>query len=212
MRASSAGIAAVAIIASLPAISQDDRVVQLKDDPYRRVVLENSAVRIWEVKVPVGESTPFHEHRTDQVSVRINTTTLTNVPKGGLFSFTRDFALESGSVSYGDYTKSGSYVHKITPKGNAHHVIEAEILAPPPADDRRIADERPGSTTLLDNARLRAVRLVVEPGKSVEVAPHGKTFVVALKTARVEWYGEPGARPIRNDGPTAIELVEVQVK
>lgn len=216
-------LAVAALLTSVAAIAlaQDDKVVQLKDDPYRKVVLENSVVRIWEVKVPVGESTPFHEHKLDQVTVRINATVLTAVPKGGLFNFTRDFKLESGSVSYADYTNS-PYVHKITPNGNAHHVIETEILSPPPAEDRRsTAADRTGFTTLLDNHRVRASRLLLEPGQSSEIAPRGNTFIVvvkggaaprALKPGDFEWHGEPGTRSIKNEGSTPIELVEVQVK
>jgi hypothetical protein len=217
-----AATAAAPLLFCAIAHAQDDTVVQLKDDPYRRVVFENAVVRVWEVKVPVGESTPFHEHKNDQVSVRINTTVLTNVPKGGLFSFTRDYSLESGSVAFAEYTAS-PYVHKITPNGNAHHVVEAELLSPPPSGDRRAAVvERPGVSTVLDNHRLRATRVRLEPGKSADVAPYGNTFIVVikggaaqpkgLKTADVEWHGERGTRAIRNDGSTPIELVEIQVK
>ena len=209
-------------VVTLQALAQD-KVVQLKDDPYRRVVLENAIVRVWEVRVPVGESTPFHEHRNDQVSVRINTTVLTNEPKGGLFSFTRDFALEAGTVSFAEYT-GNPYVHKITPKGpSAHHVIEAEILAPATSDHRGItASERPGVTTLLDNRRIRVARVVLEPGRSLDVAPHPNTMVVVvtggkygskqLKAGDVQWHGEPMSRNVKNEGPTPIELVEVAVK
>ena len=69
-------------ISSPQAAAQQDVVVQLKDDRYRRVVLENATVRVWEVNVPIGESTPFHEHNIDMAAVRINTTEITNEPKG----------------------------------------------------------------------------------------------------------------------------------
>ena len=50
-------LASMAALSSTPATAEDDKVVQLKDDPYRRVVLENAVVRVWEVKVPVGKAT-----------------------------------------------------------------------------------------------------------------------------------------------------------
>src|SRR5258708_1195984 len=62
------------------AAGDEERVVQLKDDPYRHIALENAVVRVWEAKVPIGEWTPFHEHKADEVSVRINSTVLVNVP------------------------------------------------------------------------------------------------------------------------------------
>lgn len=214
-------IAAVAMaLASHWAGAQQEPVVQLKDDPSRRVVMENALVRVWEVRVPVGDSTPFHEHRNDQVTIRINSTVLTSVPKGGgLFSFTRDFQLESGSVSYADYTGS-PYIHKITTKGpNPHHVIETELIGPRPSAAQVAAADRAGATIVLDNQRIRVSRMVVEPGRSAEIAPRPNVFVVVvkggadgLKPADVRWYGDAAARSIRNEGPSTLELVEVEVK
>jgi hypothetical protein len=212
--------AGMALALASHSVAGQEPIVQLKDDPSRRVVIENALVRVWEVRVPVGEWTPFHEHRHDQVTVRINSTVLTSVPKGGgLFSFTRDFQLESGSVSYADYTGS-PYVHKITPKGpNSHHVIETELLGPRPSAAQVAPSDRAGATIVLDNQRIRVARLVVEPGRSAEIAPRPNVFVVVvkgaagdLKPASVRWYGDAGARTIRNDGPLPLELVEVEVK
>jgi hypothetical protein len=222
--------AALGLAAMVPAAAQDDKVVDLKDDKFRRLALENAKVRVWEVHVPIGESSPFHEHKLDMVNVRINSTEVTNFPKGGLFSFTSDMRLESGSVSYSEYSKS-PYVHRISPKGpNAHRVIEFEILVPPGTDTPAIA-ERPGVKTVLDNRRARAFRVLLEPGQSVDLAPLGNTLVVVikggvasqhaeggaatpkeLKPADVQWHAEPGKRSIRNDGTTALELVEVAVR
>lgn len=219
-----AWLASVALaLASNQASAQKDLVVQLKDDPYRRVVFENQLVRVWEVRVPVGESTPFHEHRNDQISVRINSTVLENTPKGGLFSFSRDFSLEAGSVSFAEFTGS-PYVHKITPKGpNAHHVIEAELLAPPPVAERsEPTAARTGYEVVLDKPRIRASRLIVEPGQTAELVTGRNSFVVVLKggsaaprdlkAGDVQWYGEPSRHSLRNNGPSRLELVEIEVK
>jgi len=209
--------------ASHQAAAQQDLVVQLKDDPYRRVVFENPLVRVWEVRVPIGESTPFHEHRNDQVSIRINSTMLENTPKGGLLSFTRDFPLEAGSVSFAEYTGS-PYVHKITPKGpNPHHVVEAELLGPRRAAERSApAAARAGFEVVLDKPRIRASRVIVEPGQTAELATGPNSFVVVvkggaaaprdLKAGDVQWYGEPSRQSLRNNGSSRLELVEIEVR
>ena len=179
-------------------------------------------VRVWDVMVPIGESGPFHEHKLDMVSVPINTTEITNVPKGGLFSFARDFRLESGSVHFSEYLKS-PYVHRIIPKGpNPHRVIEFELLGTSKADRAGPVMERTGFTTILDNARVLASRLILEPGHTSEIAPRGNTVMVVvkggvaqskeLKAGDVEWHGEATRRLIKNDGPSPMELVEVEVK
>jgi hypothetical protein len=213
------------------AAAQQDAVVQLKDDPSRRIVLENSVVRIWEVNVPVGESTAFHEHSIDTASVRINATVLTNEPKGGgLFSFARDYSLDAGSVSYSGYSKE-PYVHRITPKGpNPHRVIEFEILVP--SGKSADAAERAGYTMLMDNSRIRASRLALDPGQSSDqVAPRKNTLVVVvkggvalqqsneeapqtseLKPGDIQWHAAAGKRTLKNAGASQIDIVEVEVK
>ena len=91
-------------------------------------MMENAAVRVWEVNVPVGEWGQFHEHNRDTVSVRLNTTTVVNEPKGRLINVVRDFPAEAGSVSFANY-ESNPYVHRITAKGTKpHHLIEVEFL------------------------------------------------------------------------------------
>ena len=221
-----------AAVASSAATAQQEAVVQLRDDPYRRLAIENAVVRVWDVMVPLGESTPFHEHKTDTVSVRINSTEITNIPKGGLFSSPKDFRLESGTVSYSEYSKS-PYVHRIAPKGpNPHRVIEIELLGTPGEDRSSESGERPGFTRILDNPRIRAFRLVLEPTQSTDLlAPANRTVVVVVKggavslkpapdavqpnefkSGDVQWLGEVMRRSIKNDGPSRIEIVEVEVK
>jgi hypothetical protein len=214
------------------AAADEERVVQLKDDPYRHIVLENAVLRVWEAKVPVGEWTPFHEHKADEVSVRINSTVLVNVPKGRFFNFTSESTLESGSVSFNE--RAGGYIHKISPKGpNSHYVIEAEFVKSDPLSGARRAlpsPERAGVTTILDTPRFVASRVVLEPGNAREIAPGMNTLVVVVKGGRasapssadaparelkpgeVQWYSEAGSRSMKNEGSAPIELVEVAVK
>lgn len=209
-------------IAAPHAMAQEDTVVQLKDDPYRRIAVENAMVRVWAVMIPVGRTTPFHEHKIDMVAVRINGNELTNVPKGGLFNFTTTTRVEPGSVSFAEYTKS-PYIHSITPKGPLpHHVIEMEILGGASAEPDAEPSDRLGFTTIVDNSRIRAARLFVAPGQSADVLPRKNTLLVVvkggttqpkeLKAGDFEWHSDAAPRSIRNDGPTPLELVEVVVK
>jgi len=215
---------AAAIVACLPAIDAvgaDEAVVQLKDDPCRRVVLENEKVRVWEVNVPIGGgSCPFHEHRIDMVSVRINATEITNVPKGGWFSFASDWHVAAGSMQYSEYDNS-PYVHRISPKGpNAHRVVEFELLARTGEDVPRAP--RPGFSNVFDKPRAIASRIVLEPSQSIDVTTPKDSLIVVvrggsaspsdLKTADVKWISEPSRRSVRNDGKDSIEWVEIEVK
>jgi hypothetical protein len=210
----------ILVAASVRAFAGEDAVVQLKDDPCRRLVLENEKVRVWEVDVPIGASCPFHEHKIDMVSVRINGTEMTNQPKGGLFNFSSDWTVEAGSMQFSEYDNS-PYIHRIVPKGPLpHRVVEFELLKPPGASP--LVAARPGFANVFDKARARAVRAVLEPSKSMDVATPANTLLVVVKggvaspkelrTADIQWFGEPSQRTIRNDGMDPIEWVEIEVK
>jgi hypothetical protein len=104
---------------------------------------------------------------------------------------------------------------------NPHHVIEAEILTPA-ADAAAKGKRGDGFTEVVDNARIRASRLLLEPGRSAELGAGGRGFVVVvkggpsgsteLKPGAVEWHD--GLKPVllKNDGASTMELVEIQVK
>jgi quercetin dioxygenase-like cupin family protein len=42
------------------------------DDPFHRWVFENQYVRVYEVRIPPGETTRFHRHAYDQVAVYVS--------------------------------------------------------------------------------------------------------------------------------------------
>jgi hypothetical protein len=97
-------------------------------------------------------------------------------------------------------------------------VIETELIGQRPSSAQAAPADRAGLTVVLDNQRVRVSRFVVEPGASAQIAPRPNVFVVVvkgaadgLKPAGVRWYGDAATRAIQNDGPTRLELVEVEV-
>ena len=116
--------------------------------------------------------------------------------------------------------------HRISPKGpNPHRVIEFDLLGEPGARGSE-PPARAGFTTVVDNARVRALRLVLEPSQSAELTPRGNSLMVVvkggaasiggtpreLKPGEAEWNAEPTRRTLRNEGSSRLELVEVEVK
>ena len=108
--------------------------------------------------IPVGESTPFHDHRTLSLTVVLNDTEISNVIEGGSATDTR---LNSGTLLFSD--NSGNpypSVHRIAVKGsNPHRVVEIDFRSAPKEPDgvtnlssdesileliTRARDERPG--------------------------------------------------------------------
>jgi hypothetical protein len=212
---------AMFLAASACAIAEEKQAVALKDDPCHKLVLENEKVRVWEVNIPIGDDAcPPHEHTIDMISVRMNTTDITNVPASGLFRFRSDSHVEAGSMLFSEYDKS-PYAHRIIPTGSLpHRVVEFELLTPPA--DARPRDARPGFTTVFDKARARASRLVLQPSQSADIATPANTLMVVVRggslsakplaPADVQWFAQATQRTVRNDGKDPIEWVEIEVK
>ena len=122
-------------------------------------------------------------------------------------------------MSFANY-ESNPYVHRITAKGTKpHHLIEVEFVGKEGLPGSPERPQRAGFTQILDNARMRASRVIPDPKQSTEaLAPAKNTLIVVVrgglesKTGDVRWYSEPGPRSLRNVGDASIELVEVEVK
>jgi hypothetical protein len=181
--------------ANLKVAAQPYPVVRLEDDPYRHLVLANGKIRVWDVVIPVGESTPFHDHRTDSLTVVINSTEISNVIEGGTATDTR---MWPGTTFFTENSRSPyPYVHRIAVKGpNPHRVIEVDFRGAPeesdgvtkPSSDEWIHEllarnQRQGfkPIPISPNPPMRAFIFVLEAAQSTDrVAPGKNTLVIVV--------------------------------
>jgi quercetin dioxygenase-like cupin family protein len=110
-----------------PSASPDSaEPVSVDREPHHHVVLENQYVRVVDVNIPPGQTTLFHVHRRDNLSVRIS---------GGLTQaqvLGKDWnppkQNERGSVNFSEGSRK-PYTHRIKNLGpDTYHVIDVEIL------------------------------------------------------------------------------------
>ena len=98
-------------------------VVPLEQEPAPRVVLQTEHVRVFEVWLPAGDATRWHEHLHDGVSVRLTDATVEDQPKDGNAEST---LLRRGQVAYGAIPTAR--VHRVRNVGDAGiEIVDIEL-------------------------------------------------------------------------------------
>ena len=202
--------------------------VEISGEPRHHPNFENEFVRIWDVTVPAGDATLWHAHRIDNVVVivggaSLRLETVGAAPAEVLWNF--------GDVRFGKAT----YVHRAMNVGTTpFHNLTIELLRSPPGS-QSLATQT-GQTSrqpILENERVRAYRLTLEPGQSmtmhthllaglaisitaaeIEITTEGNTKPdrLTLPLGDVRWRGGPVTHMIKNVGKTRFEAVDIELK
>jgi hypothetical protein len=135
-------------------------------------------------------------------------------------------------VTYTAYSKK-ALTHRVSNVGpTAFHNIVIALRDAPPARFTPAAREVTGYTQVLDNERVRAWRLVLDPGQSTGlIAQHAPGLRVTVQGGEIVesvpnegergmllrlgdfYWQEPGIRRVvRNIGTSRIEVVELELK
>jgi hypothetical protein len=208
-----------------------EKAVMAKEEPRHRPKLENDYVRILDVEIPPGDQTLFHTHDLNYAFLMVNEAQLRNEVAGK--PGTTDIKIPAGLVGY--YRASeGAYTHRFINIGtDMFRAIGIELLRPAPSP--AVSAPLPSSSgyvTVLDNERVRAYRLVLEPGQSapavtlqgssvrvagtagklLQQAPGGETAEIQLEPARFQWRATPSTHSLKNAGSSRVEIYEFELK
>jgi hypothetical protein len=204
-------------------------VIPVEEAPYHLPVFRNELVTVLNVFIPPGRSSGYHRHSLDTIAVLISDAVRTNQTLGA--EAIARAAQPRGAVTFTPYANA-PIVHTVDLQGESpFHNLVVELNAPRPAGFA--AGTRSGGyTQVLDNERVRAWRLVLEPGQAVPAITQGAPGIrivvdggelvesaagrpdrgMAPRAGELYWQ-EPGAtRGVRNVGTTRIELVELELK
>jgi hypothetical protein len=218
-----------AVFIALPASAETkDPAVPVSKEPSHHIRFDNGRVRVYDVRVPAGKWTGFHEHTWDNFFVFITPTTedyeFSDGRKG-----TRE--VKAGDVGFSS-TATGSYTHRVTPRGEPLHVVDIEILNNAKVGSDAASVKRPEFFNIvLENLRGRAYDLVLKPGESTPAfirAAH--TGILAVSGGRVSetlegkaprlWDSEPGdfrwdelpeRLTLTNNSPHDEQFVEIEL-
>jgi hypothetical protein len=225
----------LACVLAGPAFAQlEDKPVPMDKAPFHIPVFSNDYIILLDVNIPPGRSTGYHTHYADSVSVNLSPASQTNQNYGS-----SDVSApgtggegEPGRTTFTNVTKNGPRTHKATNVGPTPFHNISFILkdhAPAPASDRSGVA---GYTQIMDNARIRAWRVVLKPGEATgqitQTAPGLRVYVRGGVLAEMVpgsaargmapydgdfiWQDAGQTRAVKNTGTTAIEFVEFELK
>jgi len=205
-------------------------VVPVERTAYHVPVFSNDRVTVLDVFIPPQRNSGYHRHSLDSVGVLLSDTERTGQVLGA--SPTQTPRRERGSVSFTAYGRE-AVVHIVSVTGDApFHNIVVELLKPAGDFAPGSRDGAAGYTQVLDNERVRAWRLVLEPGAEVPAivqrAPGVRVVVdggelvervpeqpdrgMWLRPGDFFWQDAGVTRAVHNTGTTRIEIVEIELK
>jgi hypothetical protein len=214
-------LAGAFIFFALPASPEsNDPALPVSKEPSHHIRFDNGRIRVYDVRVPTGKWTEFHEHSWDNFFVFIIPTTQAYEFSDGRKG-TRE--VKPGDVGFSS-TATGPYTHRVTPQGNPPlHVVDIEILNNAKLGSDAAAPKHPESFKLvLENPRGRAYDLHLKPGESTPLFTRSaNTAIFAVSGGRISetadgkaprlWDSEPG--DFRwNDAPEKLTLMNNSTK
>jgi quercetin dioxygenase-like cupin family protein len=216
---------------AVPSWAQDagkPTIVPVKNAAFHLFTFQDENMSLENVTLPPGFSSGYHSHEQDIIFVVTAGAKIKNQVLGK-DPVEREFKL--GDVGFVYYTKTPG-VHQIInlEKDNAMRLLGVAIVNPEPG--RYTVSTRPAKYEVaLDNDRIRAWRLKLNPGESAPViqqkAP-GARIVIAGGTVAEKRPGKPDQpmvlknhdfmaisveeRGIENIGNSSVEIVEIELK
>ena len=168
----SASFVVLACALAWPAAAQlEDKPVPMDKAPFHIPVFENDYIILLNVNIPPGRNTGYHTHYADSVSVNLTPASQTNQNFGSSDVSPPGAAAgegEPGRATFTDVTKNGPRTHKATNVGPTPFHNISFILKPRAAGGPAVSDRAgvQGYTQVMDNARLRAWRIILKPGEA----------------------------------------------
>lgn len=205
-----------------------EEVVHVKKAPFHLFTFEDQNMALENVTLPPGKSTRYHSHDQDLVFVITGGARITNQVLG---KEPTELEFKLGEVRFAPYTKTpGTHQIANIEKDKTMQLLAVAIVYPEPG--RYTPSTRPAKYEVaLDNERVRAWRLKLNPGESapaIRQSAPGARFVVAGGTIAEKRTGTPDQplvlknhdfmaqppeeRGIENIGNSPVEIVEIELK
>ena len=220
-----------------PALAQlEDKPVPMDKAPFHIPAFSNDYIILMKINIPPGRTTGFHTHYADSVSVNLSSASRTNQVYGESEVSGPAIAGEMapGRLSFTDIRNEGPRTHKVTNVGPTPFYNVSFILRDPRSGGPAVSDRSgaAGYTQIMDNPRLRAWRVVMEPGEATgqieQTAPGLRVYVrggmldemipgsasrgMAPYDGEFIWQDAGQTRAVKNTGATLIEFIEFEFK
>jgi hypothetical protein len=229
---SRAALAMCALALSHPAFAETDGApVPVEKASFHLPVFRNDYVMLLDVYIPPGRTANYHIHSLDQFGVL-----LSEADQVGQIYGEEPAAPRRGTRGNVNFAADSRHtvIHKVSNVGKTpfHNIVVALLKPQASGFTAGSRADVPAYAQVLDNERVRAWRLILDPGQSVpaitqsapglrvvvdggdivEAVPGELDRSKAMRTGQYFWQ-EPGVtRAIRNDGTTRVQIVEFELK
>jgi quercetin dioxygenase-like cupin family protein len=198
--------------------------IPVEDEPHHHLLLKNESVIVVRVTLSPGESTLFHTHSHDRVAIILTDTTITRQKLGepeGAPERTK-----AGEVSSSDF--DGPYTHRVHDIGTAvFEALDVELLQRP-----KQASSPAAAKVEAENPSARVYKWTLAPGAASAMHTHerpylivsatplmlkmtdpeGKSFTHEVKAGDFHWIDAKVTHTLANEGTTAGQIVEIELK
>ena len=220
-----------------PASAQlEDTPVPMDKASFHIPIFSNDYVIMLDINIPPGRNTGYHTHYADSVSVNLSTASTTSQTYGSSEVSAPGTGRNGvpGRTTFFNVTEDGTRTHKATNVGPTPFHNISFILKNQGSAGNTVSDRSgvAGYTQIIDNARIRAWRVVLEPGEGTgqitQTAPGLRVYVYGGVLAEMVpgsadrgmapyqgdfiWQDAGQTRAVKNTGTTLIEFVEFELK
>ena len=214
----------------------EDKPLPMNEAPFHIPVFENDDIILLNISIPPGRNTGYHTHYADSVSVNLSPASRTNQLLGAaeVTATATDNGGTPGRVSFTNVIDNGRYSHKVTNVGPTRFHNISFILKHDGPAGARVSDRSraAGFTQVMDNARIRAWRVILAPGEATgritqtapglrvyvrggvldEIVPGAPARGMAPYDGDFIWQDAGQTRAVENTGTTVVEFVEFELK
>jgi quercetin dioxygenase-like cupin family protein len=201
-----------------------DAPVPVEQEPHHRIVLRNDSVLVMRVNLPPGESTLYHTHYHDRAAIDLANNTVTQQKPGGLEE--PPSTSKPGEVFA--FTLDNPFTHRVKNVGSGlMDLIDVELLTRPkqPAGPAvaTVAAENlsariyrwtlaPGTVSPMHSHERPYLIVAATPMKLKMSAPDGRSLSEEVKPGDFHWVDAKVTHSLANEGGSAGEIVEVELK
>ena len=198
--------------------------VPVEQEPHHHVVLKNDSVLVLHVTLPAGESSLYHTHTRDRVSVALTSTMLAQQKLGEPEG--KPGLTHPGNISA--IPNDGPYTHRLRNLGPAtFEVIDVEFFQRPehPSETAAaaVAAENPsarvynwtlapGATSTLHTHERPYLILAVTPMQLKITGADGSSMTHEVKAGDFHWIDTKVTHSLTNAGTTEGQIVEIELK
>jgi len=176
------------------AVQAQSQSASINNEPHHKRLLYTNDLRLWEVTLPPGQSTPPYRHEYDVATVVVGDGTLNIQRNGEQVSASSPNA--RGSVIVGEHTAAPA-TYRIENTGTTdYRAFEVENMREGswPSAQPFAA---PGSSVLKESRAFTIYDVMLKPGSPEVMHNHMGATIIVLLSGTVEQAGIGGTDPVR---------------